>query len=121
VRIHHVALRTPDVGRLERFYTDVLGMRVGRRDEARGSVWMEADAAVVMLEPLRAGEPRVPDGSMELLAFALEPGSSLQGWRSRLAELGIALDGSTEHTIYLRDPDGRRIGISDYPFGQIRG
>jgi catechol 2,3-dioxygenase-like lactoylglutathione lyase family enzyme len=109
VRIHHVALRTRDLPRLERFYRDVLGFRVMRRDDARGSVWLDADGAVLMLERAGPGEPAVPAGTLELLAFAVD---DKEPWRAR-----VAVEAETAHTLYFRDPDGRRLGVSTYPTG----
>jgi catechol 2,3-dioxygenase-like lactoylglutathione lyase family enzyme len=115
VRVHHVALRTADVARLERFYAGVLGLPVMKRDAARGSVWLDASGSVIMLESAKEGEPAVPAGSMELLAFSVE---SLDLWRQRLAAVGMAIEGETAHTLYFRDPDGRRVGVSDYSFSR---
>jgi catechol 2,3-dioxygenase-like lactoylglutathione lyase family enzyme len=115
VRIHHVALRTPDVARLERFYAGALGLSVVRRDDARGSVWLalgpaaDPGGAVLMLERAEPGEPAVPAGSHELVAFAVD---DLAPWRSR-----VAVEAETAHTLYFRDPDGRRVGLSTYPLG----
>ena len=109
-------MRTTDVACLERFYAGHLGLPVVRRDAARGSVWIAAGGVVLMIERLRDGEPPVPAASMELLAFAVEEGQTLQGWRARLAQSGVEVEGSTEHTLYFRDPDGRRVGVSAYAF-----
>ncbi|MGH7293617.1 MAG: VOC family protein [Polyangiaceae bacterium] len=108
MRIHHVALRTHDVARLERFYAGLLGLAVLRRDEARGSVWLDAAGAVVMIERALPGEPAIPAGSMELVAFAVE---DREAWRARIP----AVEAETAHTLYFRDPDGRRVAASDYP------
>ena len=113
MRIHHVALRTVDLERLERFYAGVLGLRVVRRDYARGSVWLalglgpDAAAAVLMLERAAPGEPPIPWGSKELVAFAVD---DLGPWRAR-----VAVEAETAHTLYFRDPDGRRVAVSTYP------
>jgi catechol 2,3-dioxygenase-like lactoylglutathione lyase family enzyme len=48
--IHHLALRTADLDRLERFYVGVLGLAPARRDAARGSIWLRTGASVLMLE-----------------------------------------------------------------------
>lgn len=100
-------MRTPDVPRLERFYTDVLGLRVVRRDASRGSVWLEAGGAAVMIERAEPGEPPVPPGCRELLAFAVD---DKEPWRAR-----VAVEAETAHTLYFRDPDGRRVAVSSYP------
>jgi catechol 2,3-dioxygenase-like lactoylglutathione lyase family enzyme len=108
VRIHHAAFRTADLPRLERFYVDVLGFGVLRRDDARGSVWLDAGGAVLMLERAEPGEPPIPPGSGELLAFAVD---DKEPWRSR-----VDVETETPHTLYFRDPDGRRVAVSSYPF-----
>ncbi|HEY6463294.1 MAG TPA: VOC family protein [Polyangiaceae bacterium] len=119
MRIHHVALRTKDVERLRAFYEDLLGLRVLRRDEARGSVWLDLDGAVLMIERAEADEPPVAVGSMELVAFAVE---DKEAWRGRLGGSGraggVAIEAETGHTLYFRDPDGRRVAVSDYPLAR---
>jgi catechol 2,3-dioxygenase-like lactoylglutathione lyase family enzyme len=110
MRIHHVAMRTIDLARLERFYGEVLGLPVLRRDETRGSVWLDANGAVLMLEQASPDEPAVPAGSLELLAFALDDGSQRETWRTR-----VAVEAETPSTLYFRDPDGRRVALSSYP------
>jgi catechol-2,3-dioxygenase len=101
-------MRTRDVARLERFYAGQLGLPVLRRDEARGSVWLDAGGTVLMLERAEAGEPPVAPGSKELLAFAVE---DKEPWRAR-----VAVEAETAHTLYFRDPDGRSVAVSSYPF-----
>jgi glyoxylase I family protein len=113
MRIHHLALRTDDLATLERFYTVVVGLPVVRREEDR-SVWLDAGGAIVMLERRRDGEPAVPDGSMELVAFAIAP-SERQSVARRMSAAGVAIESRTAYTLYVRDPDGRRVGLSSYP------
>ena len=107
MQIHHVAFRTADLARLERFYRDVLELAVLRRDDARGSIWLEAGGSELMLERAELGEPAVPVGSRELLAFSVE---DTEPWRSR-----VAVEAETRHTLYFRDPDGRRVAVSAHP------
>jgi catechol-2,3-dioxygenase len=113
VRVHHLALRTTDLARLEAFYAGALGLAVVRRDGAR-SVWLDADGAIVMLERAEPGEPGPPAGSMELTALAIEP-DKLATYTYRLARAGVQIEGRTDYTLYVRDPDGRRVGLSSYP------
>jgi catechol 2,3-dioxygenase-like lactoylglutathione lyase family enzyme len=110
VRIHHVAFRTHDLSRLERFYCDVLAFTVLRRDDARGSVWLDAGGAVLMLERAEPGEPPAALASRELLAFAVD---DKEPWRAR-----VAVEAETAHTLYFRDPDGRRLAVSSYPLAR---
>jgi catechol 2,3-dioxygenase-like lactoylglutathione lyase family enzyme len=117
--VHHLALRTPDPSRLERFYAGFLGLRVARRDAARGSVWLEAGMVVVMIEPAAENEPSPDRASQELLAFGIDAGSAhpdLSSWRKRLAEANVAIEAETPFTLYFRDPEGRRLALSAYVF-----
>jgi catechol-2,3-dioxygenase len=106
-------MRTTDVASLERFYTGVVGLQVLRRDDARGTVWLDAGGTVLMLEPAIAGEPGVAPGTLELIAFDVD---SIEAWRATHASSGINMEAETPHTLYFRDPDGRRVGVSDYRF-----
>jgi catechol 2,3-dioxygenase-like lactoylglutathione lyase family enzyme len=108
VQIHHVAFRTTNLPRLQRYYVEELGFAVIARDAARGSVWLDASGAVLMLEHAEAGEPAIPAGSRELLAFSVD---DKETWRGR-----VTVEAETPHTLYFRDPDGRRLAISSYPF-----
>jgi catechol 2,3-dioxygenase-like lactoylglutathione lyase family enzyme len=112
MRVHHLAFRTLDVPRLERFYTDVLGLNVARRDGER-SVWLRAGGTLVMLEAADTGEPPVPAGTKDLVAFGIEEADA-DRWRRTLAAAGIAIEAETAFTLYFRDPDGRRLALSHY-------
>ena len=112
MRIHHLAFRTHDLARLVDFYVSVLALRVRERRGDR-SVWLDVGDAILMLERAEPGEPDVPAGSMELVAFDIQHGTRL-GYLARLAEAGVAIEQQTEFTLYFRDPDGRRVGLSHY-------
>lgn len=105
--IHHLAFRTRDLVRLERFYADVLGLLVTRRTER--SVWLAAGTTILMLERAEEGEPEPAASSMELVAFA-----ATAEVRARL-EAHVPVEARTRYSLYVRDPDGRRIGLSSYP------
>jgi glyoxylase I family protein len=113
VRIHHLALRTTELARLERFYAGVLGLEVLRRDGAR-SVWLDAGGAIVMLERREDGEPPIDPTSMELACFAVDPHDA-RALLDRLTAAGVPVEGRTTYSLYFRDPDGRRVGVSSYP------
>ena len=113
MRVHHLALRTNDVPRLERFYTEIFGFPVARRDELR-AVWLDAGATLLMLEQKDEHEPDVPRGTGELVAFAIEP-DERASYTARLAKAGVVVEARTAFTLYFRDPDGRRVGVSSYP------
>jgi glyoxylase I family protein len=111
LRVHHLALRVSDCERAAAFYSGILGLPELRRFEDAGrlrSIWLQAGDAVIMLEHGLRG--RGPDaGSGHVLALAVD---NLHDWESRLAAAGVAIDDRTAHTIYVRDPDGHRVGLT---------
>jgi len=113
MRVHHLAFRTGDLARLEQFYVHALGLAVVRRSEGRG-VWLDAAGSLVMLELAEPGEASPAAGTMDLVAFEVAP-STRAFYMDRLARAGVPIEGSTDFTLYVRDPDGRRIGLSSYP------
>ncbi len=111
--IHHLALRVADCDASVAFYSRLLHLRELRRVVENGrvrSVWLETGQTTLMLErELRGVGPA--SGSGHLVAFAVE---DLAEWEDRLARAGIAVVDRTAHTLYIRDPDGHRVGLSNY-------
>ena len=115
-RLHHLALRVADCDRALAFYSGVLGLPEVRRLEKDGvvhAVWLAAGETVIMLE--RALRGAGPDaGSGHVLAFAAD---DLETWQERLSAAGIPVDDRTAQTLFIRDPDGHRVGLSVFEFG----
>lgn len=114
-RLHHLALRVSDCGRALAFYSGILGLTEVRRLEEGGAlraVWVAAGPIVIMLErSLRGAGPS--EGSGHVLAFEA---ADLRAWEERLAAAGIAIDDRTAETLFIRDPDGHRVGLSAHRF-----
>jgi glyoxylase I family protein len=113
MHIHHLALRVRDPERSASFYAGVLGLKELRRFHQAGdvrSIWLEAGAAVLMLERALKGEGPA-EGSAHLLAFAVD---ELSGWEARLERAGLAVSDRTAHTLYVSDPDGHRVGLTSF-------
>jgi glyoxylase I family protein len=116
MRIHHLALRTRRLAALTQFYRRVLGLRVLRTQRTAGrvrSVWLEAGRTIVMIERASPSEPRIPRGTLELVAFAVTPREH-QALLATLRRRRIPVEGQTDFTSYFRDPDGRRVAISHF-------
>ena len=113
-RLHHLALRTRDVDRLVAFYRDVLQLPLWPRQAGNG-VWLALDGAVLMIERAGDDEPAPSPNSRELLAMSA-PGDDLPLARAHLAQHGVSIEAETAHTLYFRDPDGRRMALSDFAF-----
>lgn len=112
--VHHVALRSPDPGALAAFYTRALGVPERRRaDDAHGlySVWLDLGGALLMVE---RGQPRSRDEGWDGLFLAAEAGAGA-GWLASWRALGLEPEGRTAYTLYARDPEGNRFGVSSFP------
>ena len=107
MRIHHLALRTDDLAALERFYAGTLGLAITRRGPS--SLWLAAGGAIVMLEQRDPSEPRIDGETKELLCFAIDPDEGPE------LAAKLEIEARTDYTLYFRDPDGRRVGVSSYP------
>ena len=127
--IHHVALQCADLGACERFYREVLGLTVARRwpreagpDGAAGgdrSVWLatgpDSFLALERAEAPAASRPwRDGQAGLHLLALRIGP-DERAAWEARLAAAGVPVVHRTRWSLYLRDPEGNRIGLSHHP------
>lgn len=112
--LHHVAIRVADCQRSAAFYSGLLGLTELRRSgepAAPQSIWLRLGAGVLMLERRLRGTG--PDsGSAHLLALAVD---DLADWEARLVRNGVAIVDRSEHTLYVQDPDGHRVGLSRFP------
>ena len=112
--VHHLALRSSHPFHLAAFYARALDLpELRRQEDADGpySVWLDLGGAVLMVE---RGESHATDAGWDGLFLAAAPGTG-EVWAQRWSALGIALDGRTGSTLYARDPEGNRFGVSSYP------
>jgi catechol 2,3-dioxygenase-like lactoylglutathione lyase family enzyme len=120
---HHLAIQCADLAACERFYREVLGLPVLKRwpaaDGTDRSVWLSAaDDGFIALE--RAAEAPAPGpwqegrAGLHLLSLRIEVTSRAE-WEARLAAHGIPVVHRTRWTLYVRDPEGNRVGLSHHP------
>ncbi|MCB9705282.1 MAG: VOC family protein [Myxococcales bacterium] len=118
--IHHLALRVADLERAADFYGGLLGLAEVRRQGGEGgrlrAIWFELGAAVLMLELDLRGAGAAA-GSAHVLALGVD---ALAPWERRLAAAGVAIDDRTEFTLFVRDPDGHRVGLSALDPARLR-
>jgi len=129
VGVNHIALAAEQPDELARFYQQALGLRKIReaRDE-RGvhSVWLLLPGeSVLMIE--RGARSRASHAGVDprLAKFEEKP----PGWlalcisiraeeraqrRRQLAAGGARLEHESEYTLYFRDPEGNRFGLSSF-------
>lgn len=111
--IHHIAFRTRDLARLTEFYSSVFSLVTERVQEGR-SVWLVSGDTRIMVEQKGPHEPDPNPSSMDLVAFSISA-TERHEFEARLAARGITVEGQTNYSLYFRDPDGRRVGVSHYP------
>ena len=120
--VHHVALKVQELARAERFFAQTLGLAVLRRwpasdGQGERSRWLDLGAGAFLALEKSSSEagPLAADGpGLHLLALRIER-AERQEWIDRLAKAGVPLYEQTAFTIYCRDPEGNRIGLSHWP------
>jgi glyoxylase I family protein len=119
--IHHVAVKVADLSRAEAFYAGVVGLPVLRRwplpDGGERSLWLDLGAgAFLALERADrvAAEKAEEAPGIHLIALHIAS-SERESWIAKLAQAGHPVYQQTEYTIYARDPEGNRIGLSHWP------
>lgn len=123
---HHVALFVRDLERTAAFYREVLGLeelvRHRRSDGSLRSIWMKVAGPAVSASGFIALEEVVPDSTLTgevevglaLLALRIDV-RDRDRIRSELERRGVAIEKQTRWTMYLRDPEGNRVGLSHHP------
>jgi hypothetical protein len=83
-------------------------------------VWLSVGAGeeFLALEACDADQPptpfRDPHGGLHLLALRILP-SEREQWEQTLARHAVDIVHRSRWTLYVRDPEGNRIGLSHYP------
>jgi len=135
VGTHHVALVVKDLAVVERFYCDVLGLTVLRRWPASDgtserAVWLDlGGGGFLALEVAPRGVSSHPDSNPDrnahlnveearsgwhLVALGISR-DARRDWVRRLHDAGVTVYDRTPHTLYVRDPEGNRVGLSHWP------
>lgn len=112
-----LTLEARDIGALERFYTEALGLELLTREDDR--VWLAAGRAA-RLGLWTPGEKEFGDegGRHVHFAFAADPGT-LDRVIDRLRSHGASVRGPEEHpggdrSVYVEDPEGNVVEVWDF-------
>lgn len=123
LQLHHLALGAQDVVKVANFYAQAFELPVFEThlyaDRSVRSIWLELSQGVLMIERAE-GSPhlvrRIGSG-LFLIAFQVSEAEK-DACQQRVIAAGGQLDGSSEHSIYARDPENNRIAVSSYPLPQ---
>jgi catechol-2,3-dioxygenase len=120
--IHHIAVKVADLAAAETFYVSVLGLSVLRRwltpdGRTERSLWLDVGhGAFLALERAEASTPAKAEAAsgIHLIALHIARGER-EAWVVKLIQAGHSVYDQTDTTIYVRDPEGNRIGLSHWP------
>jgi catechol 2,3-dioxygenase-like lactoylglutathione lyase family enzyme len=129
VGIDHVVLRCRDLAAMERFYTEVLGCPVVRRNEPLGLIHLRAGRGLIDLAAVdgelgrRGGAAPAAEGhNMDHVCLRIEPFDE-QTLRAHFLRHGIDV-GALHHNFgaegygpafYLEDPEGNSVELKGPP------
>lgn len=128
--IDHIVLRVVDLDRMIRFYTEVLGCSVERRQDEIGLVQLRAGSAMVDLIPVdqklgrMGGAPPGEEGrNVDHFCFRVEPFDEA-AIRAHLDRFDVA-NGPAESrygaegegpSLYIMDPEGNTVELKGAPY-----
>jgi catechol 2,3-dioxygenase-like lactoylglutathione lyase family enzyme len=130
LRLDHLVLRVTDAERMQRFYCDVLGCSVERRQEALGLIQLRAGASLIDLVPVdgplgRAGgaAPGREGRNLDHFCLRIEQFDEA-ALRAHLAGHGVeagaygARYGAEGEgpSLYLEDPEGNVVELKGPPW-----
>lgn len=111
--MRHIALQVQDLEACERFYVDLLGMRLLRRAHA-DLVYLTLDNDNLSLS--RASEPTGGDPQrLDHFGFVVDRREDVDAWHAYLREAGVVINsaphdhGDGGRSFYCLDPDGNSV------------
>ena len=120
---HHLAIQARDVEKTTAFYRDALGLPEQVRhlspDGSLRSVWLSVPGGGFLAIEACEGEPhadhfRTARAGLHLFALRIER-SDREAVERELGERGVPVIFRTAFTLYVRDPEGNRVGLSHHP------
>ncbi len=132
--IDHVVLRVVDLDRMVRFYTDVLGARFEKHQEAIGLYQLRVGEALIDLVPVdgqlgRIGgaAPGLEGRNVDHICFRVLPWDG-PAILAELAAHGITAEIASRYgaegqgpSIYLDDPEGNALELKGPPWSPVPG
>ena len=118
--LHHVALNVKDLESCERFYTELLGMRVEWRPDA-DNVYLTGGSDNLALHRAAAGSEPGSAQRLDHIGFVVNDTREVDEWFSFLKSKGVTIlkepkthrDGA--RSFYCRDPDGNTVQMIYHP------
>jgi len=126
-QILEAALYVDDLDRAERFYRDVLGLKLLAKVEGRHVFFRCGDGVLLLFDPKATEIPPEPDARLPVpphgsrgpghLCFSASA-EEIELWKKRLESHNIAIEADFEwprggRSIYFRDPSGNSLEFAE--------
>jgi len=103
--LRHIALKTRDLKKTERFYTEVLGLKVAFR-VSRNMIFLSSARGNDLLNFIKSDEKARSDQGLDHFGFKISK-AHLKEIEQRLKRDGVEIEGRRgRSSIYFRDPNG---------------
>jgi catechol 2,3-dioxygenase len=118
IGVKHVVLKVRDLEKARQFYCDVLGMKLGQWDPARGMFLRfndyHHDIAIFKTGP-DADLPKKNQVGLVHVALLVDSLDTVKAWYARCKALGVPIVGTADHAVtnsmYIEDPEGNVLEI----------
>jgi catechol 2,3-dioxygenase-like lactoylglutathione lyase family enzyme len=102
--LRHIALKTRDLKKTERFYTELLGLKIAFRVSSN-MIFLRSPKGNDLLNFIKSNERTRSNQGLDHFGFKISK-SALEGLEKRLKKNGVAIEGRRgRSSIYFRDPD----------------
>jgi glyoxylase I family protein len=124
MNIHHLAVQVRDLEPAVRWYRELFELPVLREWHDEGgrlrSVWLRLSGGAFLAIERCKGSPetgaawRDDEPGLHLVALAIDA-SERGRWEQRLSARGVAVERRSRWTLFFRDLEGNRLGLTHYP------
>jgi catechol 2,3-dioxygenase-like lactoylglutathione lyase family enzyme len=118
--LNHVALYVKNFENCEKFYTEILGMKIDWKPD-NDNVYLTTGSDNLALHRAPANFSPAPHQHLDHIGFALKSRGDVDEWHEYLRNLGITIKAAPKdhrdntRSFYFADPDGNVVQMIFYP------
>jgi catechol 2,3-dioxygenase-like lactoylglutathione lyase family enzyme len=103
--LRHIALKTRDLKKTERFYTELLGLKIAFRVSSN-MIFLRSPKGNDLLNFIESNERTRSNQGLDHFGFKVSK-TALQALEKKLKKHAVEIEGRRgRHSIYIRDPNG---------------